>query len=108
MLAVSLAGLTHCKKYLPNWDSIDSRPLPGWYDQAKIGIFIHWGVFSVPSFESEWFWFYWKTKKTPAAVDYMKKNFKPDFTYQDFAKDFTAEFYDPNQWAEIFKAAGAK
>lgn len=43
-------------QYEPNWESIDSRPLPEWYDQAKFGIFIHWGVFSVPSFGSEWFW----------------------------------------------------
>lgn len=43
-------------RYEPNWKSIDSRPLPDWYDQAKFGIFIHWGVFSVPSFGSEWFW----------------------------------------------------
>lgn len=43
-------------RYEPNWESIDSRPLPEWYDQAKFGIFIHWGVFSVPSFGSEWFW----------------------------------------------------
>lgn len=43
-------------KYEPNWESIDSRPLPEWYDQAKFGIFIHWGIFSVPSFGSEWFW----------------------------------------------------
>lgn len=43
-------------KYEPNWESIDSRPLPEWYDQAKFGIFIHWGVFSVPGFGSEWFW----------------------------------------------------
>ena len=46
--------------YLPTWDSLDKRPLPAWYDQAKFGIFIHWGVFSVPSFVSEWFWWYWK------------------------------------------------
>lgn len=49
-------------KYEPNWDSLDSRPLPKWYDEAKIGIFIHWGVFSVPSFGSEWFWADWKSK----------------------------------------------
>ena len=48
------------KKYQPTWESIDSRPLPSWYDEAKFGIFIHWGVFSVPSFVSEWFWWYWK------------------------------------------------
>lgn len=38
----------------PTWEALDSRPLPGWYDQSKFGIFIHWGVFSVPAFESEW------------------------------------------------------
>jgi len=46
--------------YQPNWESLDSRPLPSWYDEAKFGIFIHWGVFSVPSYVSEWFWWYWK------------------------------------------------
>lgn len=45
--------------YEPTWKSLDSRPLPIWYDDAKIGIFIHWGVFSVPSFGSEWFWKRW-------------------------------------------------
>ena len=47
-------------RYEPNWDSLDSRPLPTWYDQAKFGIFIHWGVFAVPSFADEWFWWQWK------------------------------------------------
>ena len=42
-------------QYLPDWSSLDKRPLPTWYDEAKLGIFIHWGVFSVPSFGSEWF-----------------------------------------------------
>jgi alpha-L-fucosidase len=44
--------------YTPNWKSLDSRPLPQWYDDAKFGIFIHWGVYSVPGFGSEWFWKY--------------------------------------------------
>lgn len=43
-------------KYEPNWTSIDSRPLPKWFDESKFGIFIHWGVYSVPSFGNEWFW----------------------------------------------------
>jgi hypothetical protein len=47
-------------RYDPTWDSLDYRPLPQWYDDAKFGIFIHWGVFSVPSFGSEWFWSSWK------------------------------------------------
>ena len=47
-------------KYEATWKSLDSRPLPSWYDEAKFGIFMHWGVFSVPSFKSEWFWWEWK------------------------------------------------
>lgn len=42
----------------PDWDKLDMRPLPGWYDAAKIGIFIHWGVYSVPGFKNEWFWYF--------------------------------------------------
>ena len=94
-------------KYQPTWDSLDKRPLPVWYDEAKIGIFIHWGVFSVPSFGSEWFWNSWHSGEK-AYVDFMKKNYRPDWTYADFANQFTAEFYDPNQWADVFQASGAK
>lgn len=43
-------------RFDPTWESLDRRQLPAWFDQAKFGIFIHWGVFSVPSFGSEWFW----------------------------------------------------
>jgi len=39
--------------YLPEWSSLDTRSLPSWYDQSKVGIFIHWGVFSVPSIDTE-------------------------------------------------------
>ena len=61
-----------------------------WYDDAKIGIFIHFGVFSVPSFKSEWFWWYWKSDHPvhQDVRDFMKSNYPPGFTYQDFAKDF--------------------
>ncbi|KAM9777739.1 plasma alpha-L-fucosidase [Neosynchiropus ocellatus] len=94
-------------RYEPNWDSIDSRPLPEWFDQAKFGIFIHWGVFSVPSFGSEWFWWYWQQQKKP-YVDFMQKNYPPDFKYQDFAPKFTAEFFDAGEWMDVFSASGAR
>lgn len=48
------------KKYDPNWESLDSRPLPEWFDNAKIGIFLHWGLYSVPNMGTEWFWWWWK------------------------------------------------
>ena len=47
-------------------------------------------------------------EKQPKYVEFMKKNYRHDFTYQDFAPMFTAEFYDPEQWAEIFNASGAR
>jgi len=97
-----------CTRYEPNWESLDSRPLPNWYDESKLGIFLHWGVFSVPSFRSEWFWEYWKGSPKPEVVNFMQRNYKPDFTYADFARDFTAELYEPAQWAKLFAESGAK
>uniref|UniRef100_UPI00358EC362 tissue alpha-L-fucosidase-like n=1 Tax=Myxine glutinosa TaxID=7769 RepID=UPI00358EC362 len=95
-------------EYTPDWPSLDKRPLPPWYDQAKFGIFLHWGVFSVPSFGSEWFWYQWQFQKSPAYVRFMNANYPPGFTYPDFGPKFHAEFYDPDQWAELFANAGAK
>ena len=107
ILSVTLLGVACHAKYEPNWESIDSRPLPAWYDEAKVGIFLHWGVFSVPGFGSEWFWWYWHSG-SKGEVEFMEKNYPPGFTYADFASMFHAEFYDPNRWADILDAAGAK
>ncbi len=96
------------KKYFPTWESIDSRELPSWYDKAKFGIFIHWGVFSVPSFKSEWFWEKWTQAKDKDINTFMKKNYKSSFTYAEFAPKFTASFFNASQWVEMFKNSGAK
>lgn len=95
-------------KYEPTWESLDARPIPDWFDDVKFGIFIHWGVFSVPSFGSEWFWWYWQGAKLKPYVDFMTKNYPPGFRYENFGPQFTAEFYDPQQWANTLKASGAK
>lgn len=107
VLFLTTIVLCHGVHYIPDWNSLDSRPLPAWYDEAKVGIFIHWGVFSVPSFGSEWFWYNWQTSRLPAYYFFMEENYKPNFTYADFARDFTAEFYDPYAWADIFNHSGA-
>lgn len=53
-VALLSAVALQSQAYEPTWESLDTRPLPQWYDDAKFGIFIHWGVFSVPAFETEW------------------------------------------------------
>ncbi|XP_077207131.1 plasma alpha-L-fucosidase isoform X1 [Paroedura picta] len=94
--------------YEPTWESLDSRPLPAWFDEIKFGIFIHWGLFSVPSFGSEWFWWYWKKEKREPYIKFMEKNYPPGFSYEDFGPLFTAEFFDADQWADVLKSSGAK
>ena len=101
LVATSLA-------YEATWESLDSRPLPQWYDDAKIGIFIHWGVFSVPSFHGEWFWWNWQKRKHPELVDFVNRTEKPGFAYADYAHRFDADLYNPDDWAQAFAQSGAQ
>jgi alpha-L-fucosidase len=112
------------KKYEANWASIDSRPVPTWFEDAKFGIFIHWGLFSVPGWGptakdgvgiydryAEWYWqgITNKDRKSyPAFRRFHDKTYGKDFQYQDFAKDFKCELFDPADWANVFNDAGAK
>lgn len=108
LLCIFVVTLTESQKYKQTWESIDSRPIPEWYDDAKIGMFITWGVYSVPSMSSEWFWWFWKGQPQSYIVDFMKKYYPPKWTYADFAKDFRAEFYNPKKWRDIIVSSGAK
>lgn len=110
------------KKYQANWKSIDSRPVPEWFGNAKFGIFIHWGVYSVPAWApanadigvyakyAEWYWYriHDNSKAGKLFRDYHNKMYGSDFRYQDFAPQFKAEHFDPAQWADVFKNSGAK
>ena len=109
-LVVITSSFTACEaqKYQPTWESLDSRPIPYWYDEAKFGILMHWGLYSVPSFGSEWFWYLWQGKKVPKVVDFMEKNYPPGFSYADFAPMFTAEFFDPDEFAQLVENSGAR
>lgn len=99
-------------QYQPTWDSLDSRPLPDWFDKAKVGIFIHWSVNSVPAFAPGFgtacrFWQY-LTQENKEVVQYFQEYYGPQFTYQDFGPMFKADLWNPNEWASLFKKAGAK
>ncbi|XP_013422200.1 alpha-L-fucosidase-like isoform X1 [Lingula anatina] len=98
-------------KFAPTWDSLDKRPLPQWFDDSKVGILICWGVYSVPAWGgwgAEWFWWWWKGANQTKYIDYMSQTYPPGVTFQDLAASWRAQLYDPNEWADIFKAAGAK
>jgi len=95
-------------KFSPSWKSLDKRKIPSWYDEAKFGIFVHWGVYSVPSFDSEWFWYKWKGRQLQKYLNYTGKNFPPGFSYSEFAPMFKAEFFDAKQWAELVARSGAR
>ena len=106
--------------YASTWESIDSRPIPKWFEDAKFGIFIHWGLYSVPSWAptnggvydkyAEWYWarLQMGEKPTQSFIDFHKKIYGDKFQYQDFANQFKAEMFNPDQWAEVFKNSGAK
>lgn len=111
MLAAALLTVLAAQataRYTPDWASLDSRPLPTWYDESKFGIFVHWGVFSVPAYHNEWFWYEWKVRQNQDCINFMKSNYPPGFSYPEFAPDFHTSFFNPGDWADIFKASGAK
>lgn len=99
--------------YQANWESLSKYQCPEWYKDAKFGIFIHWGVYSVPAFGSEWY-ARWMYKDTIAwGNNYYQHHLKTygtqdKFGYKDFIPMFKAEKFDASQWVALFKKSGAK
>ncbi len=118
-----LSGL-NAQTYQPTWDSVDKRSTPAWFTDAKFGIFIHWGVYSVPAYApvipgklayAEWYWNAMTRGKDPKANPvqigtwaYHQRRYGTDFPYQSFALQFRAELFDPDHWADVFARSGAK
>jgi alpha-L-fucosidase len=95
--------------YSADWNSLSNYRVPEWYRNAKFGIFIHWGVYSVPAFGSEW---YSRNMYIQDSSEYNHHiaTYGPhkEFGYKDFIPMFKAEKFDAAQWAELFEEAGAK
>jgi alpha-L-fucosidase len=116
-------------KYEATIESLDKHPLPEWYGGAKLGIFIHWGLYSVPGWApvnhpdhdfgandylkfdpyAEW---YLNTVRIPGSPTeaYDREHYGPNHDYYSFAADFNRESkkWNPDVWAETFKEAGAR
>lgn len=96
-------------RFKDTWESLSQYETPAWFRDAKFGIFIHWGVYSVPAFGNEWYPRSMYIKGT-REYEHHIKTYGPhsQFGYKDFIPMFRAEKFDANKWAELFAAAGAK
>jgi alpha-L-fucosidase len=96
--------------FRPDWATLINFEQPQWYKDAKFGIFIHWGVYSVAAAENEW---YPRNMYNPKDGAY--KNFQAHFAnsdpskgYKDLIPQFRAEHFNAAEWAKLFKEAGAQ
>ena len=99
--------------YENNWASLNARPVPAWFEDAKFGIFAHWGIYSVPSFAArteyaEWYGYNVLSKTENATTAFHNRIYGSRKQYADFVGDFHAELFDPDEWAEIFQRSGAR
>lgn len=93
----------------PSWESLQRYTVPEWYQDAKFGIFIHWGVYAVPAFANEWYPRNMYQQGSPEFEHHVAM-YGPhtEFGYKDFIPRFTAQHFDPDAWARLFKEAGAR
>ncbi|GAA3597548.1 alpha-L-fucosidase [Flavivirga amylovorans] len=124
LIVFAMQQITAQKIYEATWESLDSRKDPEWFSDAKFGIFIHWGLYSVPGYTAkgnyaEWYGNHLKkvlNEKSSkhdsirhlAAKSYQDKVYGADFKYSDFRDLFTTHEFDAKQWAGVFKKSGAK
>lgn len=95
--------------YYPNWQSLGDFEMPRWFTKAKFGIFIHWGLYSVPAFNNEWYSRNMYIEDHP-EFEHHVQTYGPqnEFGYKDFIPLFTAEKFHPEEWARLIKKSGAK
>jgi len=95
--------------FRPTWESLSTYQVPQWYLDAKFGIFIHWGVYSVPAFGNVW---YPRNMYQPGSREFEHHvatyGEQSRFGYKDFIPMFKAEKFDPDHWAGLFREAGAR
>ena len=105
--------------YGADWKSLDSRPTPQWWTDAKFGIFIHWGPYAVPAYapaakgaKFDWDgyaeWYQGKMLSGKQKFLDHHRRFYGEAPYGNFAASFTARFFDAAEWADLFKRAGAR
>jgi len=95
--------------YSADWGSLQRYTPPLWYRDAKLGIFVHWGIYSVPAFANEWYSRSMYLEATPSFAHHVA-TYGPqsEFGYKDFIPSFRMERFDPHEWTALFRRAGAQ
>lgn len=94
-------------KYHPDWESLAKHPVPAWYQEKRLGIFLHWGVFSVPAYH-DWYARNMYIRDSEEYKYHLEHYGDPkDYPFTKFIPQFRMEKYDPQQWVKLFRAAGA-
>lgn len=107
----NLSSLKETKEiYTPDWESLAKhKTAPDWLSDAKFGIYFHWGVYTVPAYENEWYPSKMYIKDHPVYKHHLKTyGSQKEFGYHHFVPDFKAEHFDAEEWVSLFKKAGAK
>jgi alpha-L-fucosidase len=110
LLSISLLdGLMAQDRYLATWESLSNYKTPDWFRDAKFGIFIHWGIYSVPAFNDEWYPRNMYNQESNEYKHHIEK-YGPlnEFGYKDFIPMFKAENFNADKWVDLFKSSGAK
>lgn len=96
-------------KYKADWASLSRHKVPEWYMRDKLGVFIHWGVYSVPAFGNEWY-SRGMYDESVREFEHHRRTYgeQKDFGYKDFIPMFRAEKFDAKEWVSLFKKAGMK
>ncbi len=100
---------TSAAVFEPTWESLQRYVVPDWFRDAKFGIFIHWGIYSVPAFDNEWYARNMYQQQHPVFKHHQEKwGHQSRFGYKDFIPALTGEKFDAGAWADLFKRAGAR
>ncbi|MFP4546975.1 MAG: alpha-L-fucosidase [Fidelibacterota bacterium] len=108
-------------QYQANWESLDQKPVPEWFTDAKFGVFIHWGPYSVPAWSpkgtyAEWYQ-YWLQNRVvfgngiyqgDEVYNYHNQRYGPHFSYYRFGEEFKADLFNPSEWQQLLVNSGAK
>lgn len=124
---LALAVLVSCtafaapvdEPYQPTYESLAKHQIPQWFEDAKLGIFIHWGAYAVPAYApkegrpagspySEWYWKEMQQNQSGPTYAHHRDKYGPGVVYDDFIGQWKAEKFDAREWLKLFKDGGAK